>query len=59
MSILSLCSIGRLVISAAVNRSHDAMVVPIAQALGLWMKKVEEELATAATLVAEMQNNFA
>lgn len=52
-------SIGCLVISAIVNRSHVAMVMPIAQALGLWMKKVEEELATAATLVAEMQNNFA
>ncbi|CAM9203099.1 unnamed protein product, partial [Ascophyllum nodosum] len=29
------------------------------EALGLWMKKVEEDLAASATLVQEMQNNFA
>ncbi|CAN0381512.1 unnamed protein product [Ascophyllum nodosum] len=29
------------------------------EALGLWIKKVEEDLAASATLVQEMQNNFA
>lgn len=29
------------------------------QALSLWMKNVEEELAASKTLVEEMQSNFA